>query len=562
MYVKRMAALFLSATMAISLMACGSAGSTSSATGSRAVSSAGSTAASTAGTVSTANSAAASAQTGAVSANSDPANTETTDKTLKICLGSEPSTIWGSAVGKIENESQYIVGALMDTLVTVDQNTGDVLPDLATSWEWTDSTHCKFTLRDDVTMSDGAALTAEDVVYSVGVWTSASANTDTGRYLDVATTKADDAHTVTIGFNTTAPDLLSMLSWTNFGIVSKAEVDALGGLETAANNPQLGSGKYKFKEWQKGQSITLERNDNYWNKDYKGYYKEIVFTFISDAASRALAVQSGDCQVACDMPVSQASTYISNQDVKTVLFTFGQNDHLWYNMTEGRATADQKVREAIDKALDFDALAQVATGGFGQAVLGYFDPGSKYYNETYTKEERAVDVEGARQLLKEAGYESGLQLSLIGTQDSAPLYTVIQENLRAVGIEVMISDSDTAQFVQSAFGGDYDIIAVGDLTAARYPSIFTALRKADIASGYVIGGPKVTTDEIDSAIATTIQEPDDAKAKEDIAAVEKLLKDQTIQSNLYTIIHAAITSSDLKGFTTRERGFVDVTNFY
>ena len=143
-------------------------------------------------------------------ANADPANTETTDETLVIGLSAEPSGLWGAGVGKVENEMQIIGAPLTDTLVRADRNTGEILPNLATSWEWLDDTHCRFVLRDDVTMSDGTPLVADDVVYSVSIWTEFSGNTDTGRFISDAV--AEDEHTVTIGFNTVAPDFLSMMT--------------------------------------------------------------------------------------------------------------------------------------------------------------------------------------------------------------------------------------------------------------------------------------------------------------------------------------------------------------
>ena len=103
----------------------------------------------------------------AKSANADPVNTETSDETLVIALSAEPSGLWGAGVGKVENEMQIIGAPLLDTLVISDKNTGEILPNLATSWEWIDETHCRFVIRDDVTMSDGTPLVADDVVYSV-----------------------------------------------------------------------------------------------------------------------------------------------------------------------------------------------------------------------------------------------------------------------------------------------------------------------------------------------------------------------------------------------------------
>lgn len=500
------------------------------------------------------------ASAAAKGANEDPACTEKTDETLKVALSSEPSTLWPAGSATTENEAQIVANCLMDTLVGKDYTTGEITPKLATEWNWVDDTHCQFTLRDDVVMSDGTPLVADDVAYTVNdIWVGMNASNDTGRFIAGAT--ADDDHTVTLEFTTAAPDFVNMLSWSNFGIVSKDEVEAAGGVEAATRNPNIGSGKYKFVEWKSGQSITITRNEDYWDKDYAGYFKDITFTFTNDAAAREMSVESGDVDVACDMPVVQAATYAESDSVQTVAYSFGSVNHLWYNMTEGHATADAKVRQAIDMALDFDALAQVGTGGFGQPSLGYFDADSKYYNETYTTEERAVDVEGAKALLEEAGYGNGLDLTICGMQDTVPLYTVIQENLRAVGINLTISTTDTAQFVEDAGSGNYDLIVVDEYTDARYPTLFCFLDKETIDT-FVIGGPKTTTDEIDTAITEIIEDKDEEDAKVKIGDLEQTLKKDTITSNLYPQMRAAVLNKDLKGYTTLERGFVDPTNFY
>ena len=493
-------------------------------------------------------------------ANADPANTETTDETLVIGLSAEPSGLWGAGVGKVENEMQIIGAPLTDTLVRADRNTGEILPNLATSWEWLDDTHCRFVLRDDVTMSDGTPLVADDVVYSVSIWTEFSGNTDTGRFISDAV--AEDEHTVTIGFNTVAPDFLSMMTWSNFGIVSEDEINALGGPEAANTNPVFGSGKYRFKAWNQGSDITLERNDNYWNPDYKGYFKEIKFIFTNDAAARAMAVQSGDIQVAYDMPVAMASTYLPNDDVQVIAHTFGQNTRIWYNMgPNAGATADIRVRQAIDKALNFDAIAQVGTAGFGQEVHGTFPAESKFYNEIFTTEERAQDIEGAKALLEEAGYGDGLEISIVGMQDQNPIFTVMQENLKQAGITLKIDIVDTPQFVQQANEGTYDIIHVGDLQDARYPTIFSSLRQAQIDT-FCIGGCKYTTPEIEEMVDAVIQEADEEKAKENAKTLEEYLKQEMMISNTYPEMHAAIIPADLKGYCTIERGFLDATGFY
>lgn len=499
----------------------------------------------------------------AYSVNADENNTVETDEILQIALASEPSTLWQGATGKTENEASIIEGAMWDTLLAQDKETGELLPNLATEWEWVDETHCRFTLRDDVTMSDGTPLVADDVVYTISLFAERSANTDYGRYFDAETTEAEDEHTVTIGFTTKAPDLLTMLSWTPMGIVSEEEVEALGGPEQAEKNPAMGCGKYIFKEWQSGQSVILERNENYWNPDWTGYFKEIRFTFTNDGSSRAMAVEAGDIDVAFGLPINQAATYVENPSLKTYLYNFGQVTHLFFNMgDDSRPTKDAKVREAIDLALDYDSVAMVGTAGYAEPSLGYFDSSSQYYNETYTSEERAVDLERAKELLAEAGYENGLELETIALQNEVNVYTAIQGSLAQAGISLTINTVDTAQYVQEAFAGGYDIIMVGEYTAARFPTLFTFFQKEPIEAGTVIGGDKYTTDELDAAIQDAIQEEDTETAKEKLGAIEQTFKEETLVVNLYPQMESIITGSDIKGVSTRERNYIDVTTLY
>ncbi len=495
----------------------------------------------------------------------DPANTEKTDETIVIGLASEPAAIYGPGAGLVANETSIIQRALADGLVVMDQKTGDVKPCLATEWEWVDSTHCKFTLRDDVVMSDGTPLVADDVVYTVNeIWKGINATNDTGNYIGEGGAVAEDEHTVTIEFSTPAPDLLAMLTWSNFGIVSEDEVNAAGGPEAFSKKPIGGCGRYVFKDWVNGQYITLERNENYWDDSYAGYYKDIKLTFVADAAAREFAVESGDADVAYDIPVSQVVTFTGKDNADVVLYPIGQITHLWFNMGDNaqECLKDARVRKAIDLAFNYDAINAVGSAGYGEPVYGYFESNSKYYNATYTDEDRAVDVEQAKALLDEAGYKDGdITLTALGLQDCVPVYTVMQENLHAIGINLEMDIPDVPSFVQSAAGGNYDLILVGDLVSARYPTLMLSLRM-DGAYGFSIGGPKYSTEETDAAIHAAIEETDEAKAKEMFGELEQQFKEDTMYVNLYQELKGSVVGSKIKGYTNIERGYVDITNFY
>lgn len=555
MKAKKLLSIGIAALTAMSLVACGGSAGSSGKTGTQNVGS--TAAASTAASDGNAVDGELLKQVTAVGV--DPANTEKSDQTLTVVCQSEPSSMWCGGSGTMENEPNIIDNCIMDRLVTTNTDKTEIEPRLAKSWDWVDDTHIRFHLRDDVKMTDGSPLVADDVVYTVKTLAQYSANTDSGRYFDPATTVAEDDYTVTIGFNVANPDILFLLAWANFGIFSEDEVNALGGVEAAVKKPVMGAGPYKFVDWTQGQSVTVERNDDYWDPDYAGYYKTIKFVFTQDPASREMAVEAGDANVAMQMPVSQAATFVGNDAVQVKIYGYKQIEHLYYNLRNGACT-DPKVREAIHRALDYDAIAQVATAGYSDVATGWFCDDSTYHTDTYAKDERKVDLEKAKGLLKEAGYENGLELTTIGTADGVPLNTTIQAQLAKIGIKLTINTEDTPQFIQDAFSGNYDFIYVGSDEYVRTPTAFTAFRKANL--DHSVGGPKWTTDEIDGAIAEALAEKDQDKAKEQLAAIEQTFKDNFYVEDLFEDQYAIILSKNLKGLHTIERGWPDLPAFY
>ncbi len=547
MKAKRLLALGLAGITAFSMAACGGGSGSGESAGS-------------AGGSAAADSGATQFQAAGESAAGEAApNTTKSDETLVVSMASEPADIWNTATGKQDNQALTIFNCLGDRLVYYDYDTDEVLPWLATEWEWLDDYRLQFTLRDDILMQDGTPLEAEDVLYTVETAVTYSPNNDTGRYFDLEKCEVVDEHTVIIGMNTIAPDFLSMLSESQFGIVCEADVEAAGGIEAAAKNPKIGSGRYRFKEWVNGQYILLERNEDYWDDSYAGYYKEIRFTFTNDAATREMAVESGDAGIGLEIPVNIASTFVESDAVQVQIYSSNQVMHLFFNCRDGVCT-DQKVREAIAAAVDVNALCQVATMGYGQVSNGWFMPNGTYYVDMYNGEERTPDIEKAKQLLAEAGYADGLTLKSVCQQQQVPVYTVLQEQLRQAGIDLEIATLDTAQMTTEAKAGNYDIIITGTAIETRKPTLFTFFQKANVES--VIGGCKMTTDEIDGLITEMVETADVEQAKEICAQISQILKDNCYSVDLYTENKAVVMRPDMAGFRPMERGLIDCTALY
>ncbi len=502
---------------------------------------------------------------GLLAPNQETGNTTKSDETLVVNFGSMPADLWHPATkgGNSSNQEQIVNAAFLDRLVDLDENTGEVIPMLATSWTWLDGTHIQLTLREGVKFTDGHELTADDVVYTANIWMencgldeNGEGGNDTGKYF-VGVTKDDDM-TVTFEINCEAPEFIKMLTWGNFGIVSESEINALGGLEAAKMNPVMGTGKYRFKEWKDGEYILLERNDDYWDANYVGYFKEIKFVAINDTGSAAASVQSGDIDVTWQMPVAQAASYADDEKVRTYVYSNGEVEHLWFNMGEGHATSDIRVRQAIDLALDYDQIAAVGTAGLGSKCYSYTTVNAPYYSADYTDEELAVNVEKAKELLAEAGYADGLTITVPTLPDLLDVYQIMQNNLKEVGITLEIAQMDMGGFVPAMlFEKSYDIVAVGDATGFRTPQL-----PQFVSGGMVFGGPNAVLDKEVAVLNNLMVAPDDAAAKSILQEYNALVKEELPCVNLYEAYQASLVNASVKGFAIRERGYVDVTTLY
>lgn len=537
MKAKRITAFALAAVTAMSLIACGGGDNQGTQSGS------------------------ASEQmkdAGILTPNTETGNTTKSDETLNVQLNTYPDYFWHPGAQQSGADAEQIINAaFLDRLVDYDETTGEVVPMLAESWEQ-NGRNFTFHLRSGVKMYGGAEMTADDVVYTANVWKENCASNDTGKYIDSVT--KDDDMTVTIAFNSDAPDILKMLSWANFGIVSQADVEAVGGLEAASMDPKMGSGKYKFKECKSGEYVILERNDDYWDDSYVGYFKEIKFTFINDPSASASAVMAGDADASWNIPIGQASEYASNDKLRTYVYSNGEVEHLFFNMGDGHPTADIKVRQAIDKALNYDAIAAVATAGYGTQSLSYVTKNAPYYVEAYSAEDRAVDIEAAKELLKEAGYDESnpLKITTVTLPDLADIYTVMQENLKEAGIELEIQNVDMGGFVPAMLmDKSYDIVAVGDNLEMRTPQA-----PQFVMEGMVFGGPNKVLPDHEDILTRLTEAADDAAAKEVLKEYNDKLAEDYMCTNLYDSLKACITGSDIKGLAIRERGYIDVTTMY
>lgn len=343
-----------------------------------------------------------------------------------------------------------VLNQIYDTLLYYSPDgTKDPEPRIAESYEVSDDgLDYTFHLRDDVTFHDGTPVTADDVVFSIELY---KASEYQGSQISMlSSVEATDEHTVVCHLD--APYSPFLQGICSPMIASKAYYESSE--DDFVNNP-IGTGPYKFVSRAKGSNIKLEANEDY----YRGAQeiREVTFEVIPDSSTKAIALQTGEVNFAeidsATKPQLEANPAITIAEVPTSAFSYIAMN------TEKEPFNDVKVRQAINYAIDRDNLVAVCYDGEAEVNsnicakerFGYSDDQFQY---TY-------DPEKAKELLAEAGIETPYDLGeILVAEKYSNLATVIQNDLKAVGLDVTISVKEFNSYISDLQNGSYGITAL------------------------------------------------------------------------------------------------------
>lgn len=220
--------------------------------------------------------------------------------------------------------------------------------------------------------------------------------------------------------------------------------------KSAKNDKPIGSGPYKFKEFKKGESVTLVKNDDYFGG--KPHIDNVVYRVIPDANTSESAFLSGEVS-ALYIKAFAVDKYKDKGQVVT--FDEGMNNNLFFMMTN-KQLAKKDIRKAIAYALDKEELLKVGEVSTEYASLGssVFAPKVPQYTDKLEKYE--YNSEKAKELIKSSG-ESNINLKLaytIGVKAHETQSVIVKEKLKAVGIDVTLVPLERNAFIEKLFSPD------------------------------------------------------------------------------------------------------------
>jgi peptide/nickel transport system substrate-binding protein len=372
------------------------------------------------------------------------------------------------------NVDIWILTNLFDTLLEPSNDGKTQVPGLATSYEFSpDGLTFTLKLRQGTKFSDGSPITVDDVKWSLdrardpnnGTWNF------TLESIDSIETKGDD--TVILHLKHPAPALAAALAVFNTGIMPKKQFEATAGATEAdkakafAEHP-IGSGPFVLDSWQRGTQMVLKRNPNYWQMGEDGkplpYLDELDFQIIPDDATRILKLQSGEVDGAEFIPYSRVPELKNDPNLNMELFPSTKVRYLALNIRpklkdgSDNALSDERVRQALNYAVNKEALIKVVTFDVGKPQQSYMSsstPLAKAAGPVYP-----YDLDKAKALMKEAGKSDGFQLTaqaIAGNADDVAELSTLQQMWAPLNVKLSIEQMDNATQVSRFDAADFQI---------------------------------------------------------------------------------------------------------
>ncbi|MEK3763598.1 ABC transporter substrate-binding protein [Solibacillus sp. FSL K6-4121] len=368
-----------------------------------------------------------------------------------------------------DGESFKVTQNLFETLLNFGEQDTTINPGLAKEWEVSeDGLTYTFQLEEGVMFHDGTDFNAEAVIKNVNRWK--GGKEEDFYYFNsmfkaegediIKDVTAEGDYTVVFTLSRPQAPFLKNIAMSPFGIASPTAFEAAG--ESFGDQP-VGTGPFKFVDWKRNDSITIEKFTEYWQEGLPKLDK-VIFRSIPDNSARLNELMAGNIDLADGINPSDGKTVEGNSELQLIERPSMNIGYL--GLTNTRAPFDNKlVRQAVNYAIDkqaivdafFEGRAQVAANPMPSSISGYNDAISPY----------PYDPEKAKALLAEAGYD-GKEIELWAMPvprpympDGAKVAEVIQKNLEDVGIPSKIVTFEWATYLEKAKNGEADAFMLG-----------------------------------------------------------------------------------------------------
>ncbi len=406
--------------------------------------------------------------------------------TVVVILESSPNNL--DPRQGTDAQSEHVGGLIFDALVKKDENY-NMKPWLATSWEQPDALTWVFHLRDGARFQDGRPLEAADVVWTIASLMDAKLagliTAKSGAFAAVDRVEARDRLTVVVRMKRPDAGLLFNMSDGLFGVVPRG-AGADFGLHP------VGSGPFRFVSQVQDKEVVLERFSECWSQNPTlsqstrndgapngSRIERMRFEVVPDTITSALELQKGSADAASN--VLTPDMVYALRDAPGLETTSGPGSNVWYlnfNVADS-ALKDKRVRQAVALAMDREAIVAALWRGHARLADTLLPEGQWAAATDAELAQYPHDPARAAALLEAAGLPAGrdgvrLRLSLKISQDETTrlLAAVLQQQLRAAGIEMKIRSAEFGTFYADVTHGAFQMYILKWIGSNEDPDIY------------------------------------------------------------------------------------------
>lgn len=410
-------------------------------------------------------------------------------------------------------------------------------PRLAESWERTDKFTVRFKLREGVKFHSGNAFTAKDMAWT---YNRLKESPDfKGLFQPFKALNVIDDNTIELVTTEPYPLVMHMATYlfamdSKFysGNDDKGQPKALlkkhG--DTFASSHASGTGPYIITKRQQGVRVDFKRFDGYWDTKSPGNVTEIILTPIKESPTRVAALLSGDVDFIA--PVPPADLARIEKSPKVDLVTMSGTRIITFQMNQERRSEfkDKRVRQAIVYAINNAGIAKKIMKGFATAAAQQSPKG--YAGHVAALQPR-YDINKAKQLMKDAGYEKGFSITMMAPNNryvnDSKIAEAVASMLSKINIKVDLKTMPKAQYWPKFDERAADMMMIGWHSDTEDSSNFTEFLTMcpDKESGYgQYNSGNYCSKKIDKLILESQGETDEAKRAEILKMVEQTLYDE------------------------------------
>jgi peptide/nickel transport system substrate-binding protein len=434
------------------------------------------------------------------------ARADTPQKGGTLKMGRVADAVSFDPVFPTDNMSIWAKLLIFQMLIRSNPDGTGLGPDLAESWEASpDKMTYTFHLRKNAAFSDGSPVKASDVKFSINRCATAD-GTPWGSMFPKMTIETPDDSTVVFKLGQPWGPFLEVISVHGNCILPEAYFNKVG-VKEFGDKP-IGSGPFQLVQWTKGESIVLRRNPHFWDPN-RPYLDEIQLLVLADDNIRMLKLQTGEIDIASDVPYNQIDKLAMMPNIAVQLDTYERIDWVQFNEKVDKFQ-DVKVRQAMNWAVDKEGIIKSVLFGHGEVPTSFLP---KMRDVDTTTPAYGYDPAKAKQLMSESKFPNGFKTKLTvvsGDTIGQQVAVIVKAQLAVIGIDVEILQLENATQYGQLAQGDYEM-AEGYMTSDIIdPTELTAYAGAGDEGTYAVW-TFYNNAEVNKIAAQANQETDPAK---------------------------------------------------